>query len=683
MSQDSIFKKLRSFLNPAIKGKFTNAMLEAIAAGDALNEANILAIKDQMFIVTATGEYLSKLFAGVGVQKPTGTGISDDLFRKLGITITKSKLVTNVFLDVLEIFYGADSIRANVLSSSPQGYFLKDQMSLIIKVDNNPNPLVVTFTASDFTNIANATAEEVANVISRASFDAGYTLTASAYVSASTQQTYVQLMSGTKGPKSSITVVGGSAQNVLNFPARSLTSARYAVGNATEFTTSFVGKYVRFTWSGGLNPSLGFLNIGDYVNIYGNQVYDSNKGSFLIEEVQDGPVGQAYFDIINPNFTLQNITVNDVGASSGSGTATTTVSIINEGLVRSSNVVTVTTSSPHGFSAGQIVTIAGASDNTFNSSLQIISILSSTQFTVNQLGADAVAGFGTASVSYSIQVAAGAVRSSGISTITTTTTHNLLPGHLIVIQNVNDSSFDGTFNIVGVTSNTFTYVQDTSNDIAFFTPIKQQIQEMPRYASVYEVNPYEVVIFLPATTSIVKRDLKGAWHVHNLSTDKDFVSAYCYNPKTGLSISSTNTTLTSDIYQSSSQTVGFGFNTSDFPDQEGYVVFEFGTSNQEGPVKYFGRPSSKSLLLDPSYKFKKTHLAGANMSLVSRLAPYKPVGTGADYPTYLTGTARGRIEAQSLIEQLAAAGIFLNIVIVYPKGPGLEDITEVYGGDLL
>lgn len=677
---DNVLQRLRSYLNPAIKGKFANATLGALAAGDGINEANIYAVKPQLFIATATGQFLDRLMAGIGVTRPPGIGISDDLFSQMGIEITNSKLVTNVFLDVLEIFYGADAIQANVLSGNAEGYVLSDGMTLVLQVDNNPKPLIVTFSAQDFDNIATASATEVANIISRFAFNSGYTLIAQVLADPTTGLNFIQLMSGTKGPKSSVTVIGGSAQNILNFPKRSLSIPRLG----TQFSTSFSGQFVRFTWTSGPSPLLEFVSPGDYVNIYGAGYLSQNQGTFIIQDVQDGPLGSAYFDIINPNFVPQGaVTLTAVGGASGGGTVTATASIqpIPTGAVRSSNITTINTIGNHGFSSGQTVTIDGVDNSTFNGTYLITGV-SPTSFTYNQTGANATSGGGTAAVSYGIQLALGAVRVSGVTTITTTANHNLVAGQSVNVEGVEDSSFNGIFTITAVGSNTFMYTQDASNDLVFFTPVKETIQKLARYASVYEVNPYEVVIFLPATTRIVKRLLIGSWHVHNSDSVRSFLGSYTFNPKSGFPITKTSTTLTEDIFQGELLTVGFGADTSQFPDTQGLLVFEYGSSNQEGPVKYLGRPSSGSLLLDPSYKFKKTHNAGADITLLKSISPYSPKPDGTDYQAYVTGTITGRVEAEALIQSLTASGIFLNIIVVYPQGPGLQDIQGyVYAGD--
>src|SRR5690606_465563 len=65
-------------------------------------------------------------------------------------------------------------------------------------------------------------------------------------------------------------------------------------------------------------------------------------------------------------------------------------------IARVSNVVTVNTSSPHQLALGDLVDIAGVTDNTFDGvSLQVQSIASPTSFTYNQVGADASSSGGT------------------------------------------------------------------------------------------------------------------------------------------------------------------------------------------------------------------------------------------------------------------------------------------------
>jgi hypothetical protein len=427
------------------------------------------------------------------------------------------------------------------------------------------------------------------------------------------------------------------------------------------------------------------VDVGDYVNIYGASYLDSNKGYFTIENVQGGSVGSAFFEILNPLFKPQApVSLSGASANSGLGTIRRSIAMADapSGAVRASNVVTITTATPHGLLAGQKVRIADVINTSFNGTFTVATAGVST-FTYSQVGPNAASGAGT--VFHEADISApstGAVRASGISTITTTANHGYTSGQVVTIFGVEDSSFNGQFTIASVTPNTFTYVQDFSNDIVFYKPTKTDLQKLTRFAAVYEVNPYEIVVFLPATTKIVKRELIGSWHIHETNTNTQYLGSYLFSPKTGLPIAKTSTTLQETISAGQLKTVTVGANTSTFPDEEGFIVLGFGTSNEEGPIRYYGRPSSTTLLIDPSYKFKKTHAPGTDIALITDRKAYKPKLDGTDYGAYLTGTIAGRIEAQKLIEKLVASGIFLSVIITYPKNPGLHDVSGyVYAGD--
>ena len=68
------------------------------------------------------------------------------------------------------------------------------------------------------------------------------------------------------------------------------------------------------------------------------------------------------------------------------------------GAVRSSNVVTITTTAAHGYLPGQTVVIAGVTDTSFNGTFAMAAVPSSTSFTYSQTGANASSGGGTATL---------------------------------------------------------------------------------------------------------------------------------------------------------------------------------------------------------------------------------------------------------------------------------------------
>lgn len=126
--------------------------------------------------------------------------------------------------------------------------------------------------------------------------------------------------------------------------------------------------------------------------------------------------------------------------------------------------------------------------------------------------------------------------------------------------------------------------------------------------------------------------------------------------------------------------------SSEFPDEQGNLVFGIGTSHEEGPVPYIARPSSNSLMISPAYKFKNTHPPGTDISLIVQNSPFIPSKDGSDYPFYITDSISGRIYAEELIRTVAATGIRVVITILYPNDIGLgkwgtdfSEKTEVWG----
>jgi len=165
------------------------------------------------------------------------------------------------------------------------------------------------------------------------------------------------------------------------------------------------------------------------------------------------------------NLAVANRDANTVSVFLGNGGGTFLAGIASSnGAVRRANVVTITTTSAHGLSVGQTVTISGVSDSSFNGTFVISTVPSATTFTYAQTGPDASSGSGTVSSGATflavIASSNGAVRSANVVTITTTSAHGLRAGQTVTVSGVSDTSFDGTFVISTVPSaTTFAYVQ--------------------------------------------------------------------------------------------------------------------------------------------------------------------------------------------------------------------------------
>jgi hypothetical protein len=106
--------------------------------------------------------------------------------------------------------------------------------------------------------------------------------------------------------------------------------------------------------------------------------------------------------------------------------------------------------------------------------------------------------------------------------------------------------------------------------------------------------------------------------------------------------------------------------SSNIPDSTGYICFNFGFNNEEGPIKYFSRPNNSTLQLDPSYVFTKNHTIGETVNVV--VPPYQtPDINGYDYRPYLVGVTAARLLAQSIVQEVLAAGIVIRWIVVSPN----------------
>ena len=88
-------------------------------------------------------------------------------------------------------------------------------------------------------------------------------------------------------------------------------------------------------------------------------------------------------------------------------------------------------------------------------------------------------------------------------------------------------------------------------------------------------------------------------------------------------------------------------------------------------MPYIARPSSSTILIDPSYRFENVHEPGTNISLITQNYAYDVAKDGSDYPFYATDVVSGRIYAEDLIKLVAATGITVNLIILFPGDEGL------------
>lgn len=115
---------------------------------------------------------------------------------------------------------------------------------------------------------------------------------------------------------------------------------------------------------------------------------------------------------------------------------------------------------------------------------------------------------------------------------------------------------------------------------------------------------------------------------------------------------------------------------NNIPNQEGFVVFGFGTEFEEGPIRYLYKPTPSSLQLDPAYVFKNNHEIGSSITVIRRKGAHVMSGIGSEYPPYITDPAVARAVLQQLMTQAKSVGIFIEFLVRYPQQ--LYNTLDVY-----
>jgi hypothetical protein len=127
------------------------------------------------------------------------------------------------------------------------------------------------------------------------------------------------------------------------------------------------------------------------------------------------------------------------------------------------NVATLTTSTPHGFEVGEKVVIENV-DSTFNGTYTITSLPSNTTFSYAKTAADLIS---TAVLNATVRAGSRKIKSRQLVgntvTINTNSTHGVILGEQVTISGI-DATFDGTYTVTTVPSATsFTYSKTGTN----------------------------------------------------------------------------------------------------------------------------------------------------------------------------------------------------------------------------
>ncbi len=717
--------KLRAWLTPYLKGPNVNAVLNSLATSSAYLVNSVQAVNNSLYVVTAQGPYLDLKLANYGITRDPLIGISDDVFRTIGIQVKNRKQVRDLINNILDAVFGDAFCKATSDAENVEPYALQDGDTLIINYDG-ADTVTVTFSASNFTNIAAATAQEVADAIAISL--SSQNLSGSAIVNNNGNGNYVRLISQTIGASSSITVLGGSAQNVLQFPAEINSGGN----STTQWTiTPANGGLLRFTWSGGGDPKLGYLQDGDYVNIFGGGFASStNEGSFTIQNFEGGAVDDAYFEIENPTGSTGIVTQGTDDAvlfyspvretilskqyyAAVYSTETNILEIFMPATTQIIQTSRIGSAHLHGVSETpvlQFILPAGTyppnppspypppypPPTTGAGEYFIIDNIGLTNvyyfwFNVDGGNTDpAPTGFIGIEVAISSSDSAAEVANKtylAVSAVLPTLLYNIPIEYAFTVSPANatvGATYTNNGHIFTVQS---TISSTTTSPILVTTgtgaPSTSGTLTLATGTGDAEISFFS---FVPSDTNILT--------ITNpvVSTESDAgpslptaLGPYIFDPvNQGFVVGVASTTLTADVNGETGPILNV-VSSEGFFNGQGYLVIGYGTELQE-LVPYIAAPSSGTLLKSPAYFIQQDHPAGSSVMFVTQRAPVTLPTNGSYYQPFLTDDASARVWSQGVIDAVAAAGVTVIYTILYPNDIGLgkwgtqySEISYVYG----
>jgi hypothetical protein len=633
--------RLRQYLNPAIRGPVVNAVLGALSNPSAYLVNSVQAVNDSLYVVTAQGNYLDLLLANYGITRDPTIGLSDDIFRTIGIQVKNRKQVRDLINNILDAVFGDLFVKADSSAQTIEPYALQDGDTLIVNFDGTPTQTITFFTAQ-FTSIAAATAQEVANAISIGLSNLG--VSGSAIVNNSGNGNYVELVSDTIGASSSVTVLGGRSQNVFLFPSQVAAGGNFS----TQWTISNQsGGLLRFTWTGGANPDLGVVEPLQYVNIFGGGFASSDlEGSFPIVSSQGGAVGIAYFQISNP---------------------TGTTGIVVQGT--DSAILFYTPTRETILSKQYYAAVYQTEANI----LQIFMPATTQVIKRSRIGSMHLHGVTETPVSQFIIPAAVDMPASGA-------------GEYYLIDDQGPSfQYYFWFNVDG---------GNTDPAPAGFIGVEVDVSSGDSAPTVANEAYVALMAAIPLLTYTISDNVITLTNV-TASTVADAgpslpttLGPYIFDTSQSFVVGGASTTLTEDVNGETSHVITVA-SSDGFPNSSGHIIIGYGTENQEGPIPYIASPSSGTLLISPAYFLKQDHPIGSSVLLVIQDSPITLPSNGSYYQGYLTDTASGRVYAQNLIDTITAAGVTVIYTVLFPNSiglggwesptPGANEISYVYG----
>ena len=683
---DRINQRLPPYFNSTVNPNW-KSIVTAIGQSDQ-NVANLIQqVKEQFFVSSAARPYLDSLGSNVGVSRPPFIGMSDDDFRKyIPVLAYQPKQVRAIFDQLLNIFFLRETTTAFISSTNIQPFNMQNTWGLQYTVDG-VNMESVIFNSSDFSNIAAATAAEIAASINR---QAQYSF-AIPYTNGATNTSTVRIFTNTVGSTGSIQLTGGLANIALQFQ-NYITNAGNKID--TVWTVTRVGNFTTFQWTGGSSPNIPNIQAGAIalIQLPGNAgsfpiiSVNASNNSFTFSNMLSTPgvydqsiLPNTYVQFMMPEKAViftQNIRAVTWEVSTGEIIIEmpATPPVVKRSLIGSGHLNGVTSTVTNSVDSstleladaskfpvhgGQFVLqpvneifsriIGGSVDIVtsfqFNSSFNV----AQQRYSFTGVSGNNLTGVSPAlpAVSDTFQVNLTSVtrNGSGVITAITATPNTFGIGDYVIIDGATGSlstTPNGVFPIQSIIDeSTFTYNSpgDAGTDTGG-TALVERIGMANSGSLVY------------LTTANINTGIFGP---------------YIWDLNAPFVLSSMTTTITMNILAGNVVKVLTITTPNNIPNETGFLIFDFGLETQEGPVRYLLKPNDGTITLDPSYVFLHNHSTGSEITVISSKGAHVMSGIGSEYPLYVTDPTQARAVLEGLIEQVSSVGFFIEFLIRFPQ----------------
>lgn len=145
----------------------------------------------------------------------------------------------------------------------------------------------------------------------------------------------------------------------------------------------------------------------------------------------------------------------------------------------------------------------------------------------------------------------------------------------------------------------------------------------------------------------------------------DYPGDYLFNPSESTFLAQKDRAILNQTITNGDTGVVVQFlDATNIPDEEGYLVFNYGKDNEEELVPYLERNTSTSVIIDPSYVFLQDHSIGDIIN-VATLGGFEPEDDGLDHAFYVVGTEEPVIIVQSILDKIKASGTVLRFIVKF------------------